>query len=131
MCQPRRDPQQLVAGLREVDPVPDAKSRRTPAQVYSYIKNLTDDGAYQFALGTYLIVQAPHDIVDRKRVVVLNKTLANSHFRHRPFVVALQEKPSCVAMHLRLENEHPRQRGFSDLHGRNDRLVMLSEHFFA
>ena len=55
-----------------------------------------------------LVVQSSQNAAQRTRVIVLHELGRDSRFFERTKVIALEEKPSCVAEHARLDQQHVR-----------------------
>ncbi len=108
MCEPWRDPQLILVFRRKHRTDPFAESGGGATDINGYVKDLTLDHAYKFALSMRreLVMQAPKHPSCRFRMVILNEVrLKSGHFLEDVSVEALIEEATLVAEHLRGKQE--------------------------
>jgi hypothetical protein len=96
---------------------PAAEGGRAAPDVDRDVEHLALDRAHQLALRSAdLRVQAAQRPAHRVRVVVLHEGTRDAAGAVLVEVVRLHEEAARVAVHVRLHDDHARQRGLQELH---------------
>ncbi|MNE94438.1 hypothetical protein D3C80_1924000 [compost metagenome] len=94
-----------------------AAGRRGRVDVHRHVIHRAAADADQLALGAgALEMQAAQYPARRARVVVLHEGQGDARLAIALDLKGLDEETTLIAEHLRLDDQHPRQRRFDDLH---------------
>ncbi|MNG21586.1 hypothetical protein D3C84_1059730 [compost metagenome] len=94
-----------------------ATGRRRRVDVHRHVIHRAAADADQLALGAgALEMQAAQYPARRARVVVLHEGQGDARLAIALDLKGFDEETTLIAEHLRLDDQHPRQRRFDDLH---------------
>ena len=104
---------------RKPNASPLAVRRRAPAQIHHHVQNFSCNDPQQFPLRVlHLVVQAPKHVLSRKRMVILDETLADPDLHHGALVIGFQEEAAGIAEHLGFNHQNVGQWSVDDFHVR-------------
>ena len=89
--------------------LPLSERWRARPYVNSYVEHFSRNHPAQLGLWVFdLIMEASECVLDRSRVIILNKMVSYSELRKLTFVIALEEESALILEHRRLNQKHAR-----------------------